>query len=399
MQEKLVILLHSDDLTHPSYAVLTSPATVTNVVEHADPDVLSDIAKDRAVIVIVPSEDVLITTVTLPKMNRSRLLQAIPYALEEQIIDDVESMHFAAGDYRANEALPVVVVTRTKMSEWLALLHSWGIMPDSMIPSVFALPLSAGNWTAQVNQVAMVRTGESSGFACDIDNLDEMLTLALAVNETPQTILLESSRSQPLTLTLPVTIDQHQVTATHLLEVMATQAAVAAPVNLLQADYQNKKTRQMPKLTSLLKIGVYMLAAWLLMLFLYPVVSFAILDKRAAAIKDQIAVIYKRQFPSASSVVAPRERMQQKLNKLSSDFGENHLLFMMANVGKGLAKSSGVTLKRMDYQSNVMTLEITAASSEIFSTFTDALMQQGLKVKQQNANLNGARVNATLQIE
>jgi general secretion pathway protein L len=399
MQEKLVILLHADDLTRPSYAVLASPATVTNVVQHANPDVLSEIAKDRAVIVIVPSEDVLLTTVTLPKMNRSRLLQAIPYALEEQIIDDVESMHFAAGDYRANEALPVAVVTRTKMSEWLDLLHSWGVMPDSMIPSVFALPVSAGNWTAQVSQVAMVRIDENSGFACDIDNLDEMLALALAVNEAPRMILLDECDTQPLILTVPVTVEQHQVTASQLLEVMAAQVAVAAPVNLLQGDYQNKKTRRMPKLTSVLKVGVYMLAFWLFMLFLYPVVSFAILDKRAATIKDQIAVIYKRQFPSASSVVAPRERMQQKLNKLSSDFGENRLLFMMANVGKGLAKSSGVTLKRMDYQSNVMTLELSAASSEIFSTFTDALMQQGLRVKQQNANLNGARVNATLQIE
>ena len=62
-----------------------------------DAAALAEAALDRINIVIVPSEDVLVTTVTLPKMNRSRLLQAIPYALEEQVIEDVDTMHFAAG--------------------------------------------------------------------------------------------------------------------------------------------------------------------------------------------------------------------------------------------------------------------------------------------------------------
>ena len=38
-----------------------------------------------------------------------------------------------------------------------------------------------------------------------------------------------------------------------------------------------------------------------------------------------------------------------------ADIGENHLLLMMANIGKGLSKASGVQLKRMDFQNNVMT--------------------------------------------
>src|SRR3990167_3804199 len=152
-------------------------------------------------------------------------------------------------------------------------------------------------------------------------------------------------------------------------------------------------------MTNLIKAAAYMGAIWLVLMFLYPVVSFAILDQRTRDVKTQITAIYKRQFPNSSSVVAPKERMQQKLNKLNSDLGDNHLLLMMANVGKGLSQSSGVTLKRMDFQNNVMTLEISAASSDIFSSFTDALAQQGLHVKQQNATLNGTRVNATLEIE
>lgn len=399
--QKLVILLHADDLARPSFAVVDDAGQVVQAVVRGDAALLAEAGKDRIAIVIVPSEDVLLTSVTLPKMNRSRLLQALPYALEEQIIEDVETMHFAAGEYHADTELPVIVTARTKMQEWMTLLQSFGITPDSMIPGIFALPYSESVRHGCVNDVAAVRTGTAAGFACDKTNLEEMLTLAVSAAESaPQEIELMSLHAS-LSLTLPVSVRQSQVSAEQMLEKMALQAISTQSVNLLQGDFQNKKSRGfgMPKMTNLLKVAAYLGMAWIAIAFLYPVVSFTILDQRAKDIKTQIAAIYKKEFPNASSIVAPKDRMQQKLNKLSSGVGDNHLLMMLANIGKGLSQASGVTLKRMDFQNNMMTLEISAASSDVFSNFTDVLSQQGLRVKQQNANLSGARVTATLEIE
>lgn len=399
MQKRLVILLHAHDLAHPSWTVLDTQAQVTQSVERGDAAELSAIAHDRVVTVIVPGEDVLLTAVTLPKMNRSRLLQAIPYALEEQVIDDVETMHFAVGPYQADALLPVVVVARDKMSEWVALLQSWSVSPDAILPSMLALPVLPDAWSVQVSDVAVVRMGVASGFACDTANLHEMLTMALSTLETPTQIQVEIGQHEPTNLVLPVPVQERKVSLEHLLEVMAAQVAEAPLINLLQGDFQNKKTRRMPKLTNVLKVSAYLLVVWVALLFLYPVISFGILSQRDSEIKSQIASIYKKQFPGSSSMVAPKERLQQKLTKLTADFGENHLLLVMANIGKGLASAPGVQLRRLDFQNNVMTLEISAASSDVFSAFTDALTHEGLRVKQQNANLSGARVSATLQIE
>ena len=397
--QKLVILLHAQDLTHPSWVVLDAAGQVLQTVLHGDPVTLSAEAKNRTAIVIVPAEDVLLTSVTLPKMSRARLLQAIPYALEEQIIEDVETMQFAAGEYHANEKLAVAVTSRAKMSEWTALLKSFAITPDVMIPAIFALPCSEGIWHACVNDVAAVRTGVASGFACDKINLAEMLSLAIAnADLLPQEIAFTNIHGT-LQLSLQVAVQEKIITSEQLMESMAQQAAVMPPLNMLQGDFQQKKARGMPKMTNLIRTAAYLGVAWLALMFLYPVISFAILDQRARDIKSQIAVIYKKQFPNSSSIVAPKERMQQKLNKLSSGISDNHLLTMMANIGTGLSQASGVILKRMDFQNNVMTLEISAGSSGVFSDFTDALTRQGLQVKQQNANLSGAHVSATLEIE
>lgn len=398
--QKLVILLHADDTAHADWAIVNEAGDVSQVVMKGEVAALAEAALDRINIVIIPSEDVLVTTVTLPKMNRSRLLQAIPYALEEQVIEDVDTMHFAAGEYHANEALPVIVVSRTKMAEWMTLLQSFNIKADVMMPGIFALPTAENTWYAHVNDVAIVRTDLVSGFACDQKNLAEMLALAFeAAAHKPQAIEVLSSQHAPLSLSLPVKLTESNATAEAQFEIMARQAVKETPVNLLQGEFQNKKARGMPKMTSLVRTAAYLGIALLALLFLYPVVSFIILDQRAKDIKGQIAVIYERQFPNSKSIVAPKDRMQQKLNKLNSNLGEDHFLLTMANIGKALSQSSGVTLKRMDFQNNVVTLEISAASSDIFSSFTDAMMQLGLHVKQENANLNGAHVNATLEIE
>lgn len=400
MSEKLVIVINAHTPAQPAYVVLDQQRQVTKLVLQCDGSELGQVAHGREVIVIVPAEDVLLASVTLPKMNRSRLLQAIPFALEEQIIEDVDTLHFAAGDYRPNEPVPVLVVARTKMNDWMSLLRSWQVTADIMIPATFALPVVPHEWHVLANHTVIVRTGVDAGFACDKENATELLVMSLeGLSLPPQRIRVENANPEPLVLVLPVTVEQTQITQEKQLEIMAFAASQSAPVDLLQGDYQSKKTRHLPKLTSMLRAIVYLAAAWLALLFLYPVVSFGILDRRAADLNSQLAVIYKHYYPDATNMAVAKDRLQQKLNKLTSGVGENKLLSLMASIGKGLTQASGVQLKRMDYQNNVMTLEIAANSSQSFSLFTDALGQQGLRVTQQNANLNGARVSATLQIE
>ena len=54
-------------------------------------------AESDEVIVFVPASDVLLASTTLPKQSRQRLQRAVPYALDEQYMYDIESFHVAAG--------------------------------------------------------------------------------------------------------------------------------------------------------------------------------------------------------------------------------------------------------------------------------------------------------------
>ena len=49
------------------------------------------------VIVLVPGVDVVLTSAVVPSRNRQRIMSAIPYMLEDQLAEDVDSLHFAIG--------------------------------------------------------------------------------------------------------------------------------------------------------------------------------------------------------------------------------------------------------------------------------------------------------------
>lgn len=399
--EKLIIYLHAHDLEHPSWAVLDAENVVRESAAHDNAEGLAQIAQEKDVYVIVPMEDVLLTETKLPKMTRSRLAQALPFALEEQLINDVDVMHFAPGTQTEEGNLHVAVVAKEKMQQWLALLQHWNIKADVLTPSVFALPVMSDIWHVAISDMVVARTSTYIGFACDHNNLSELLSIAIATSEKlPQQINLlnYTSHSWAANLTGPVTINENFNHSVKFIVDAAHDIVKAPLINLLQGAYAVKKSK-LPQLGKVWTLVSYLAVAWAALLFFYPTISYFFLSHKLHAIDEQIVDIYKRNFPQATSLVAPKLRMEEKLQKLNAQIGENRFLLLVGYVGKGMQETQSIKLKRLDFQNNILTLELTAGSSDDFSAFTDFLTRQGLSVKQQNANLTDTRVSATLQVE
>src|SRR4029079_10299250 len=103
---------------------------------------------------------------------------------------------------------------------------------------------------------------------------------------------------------------------------LARTASAKTSLNLLQGAYAVKKSR-LRQTGKFWKLIPYFAAAWIGLLFLYPAVSYFILKQRVTQTETQIAAIYKREFPQASSLVAPKLRMEEKLHQVTSQLGEN----------------------------------------------------------------------------
>jgi general secretion pathway protein L len=93
----------------------------------------------RPVIVLVPSTEVLTIAVDLPMRGGASLNNALPYALEEQVAVDIDTMHFAAGDKRESGLRPVAAVSRELLDAWIEQLDNAGIQPWKMVPEDYGL--------------------------------------------------------------------------------------------------------------------------------------------------------------------------------------------------------------------------------------------------------------------
>src|SRR3982750_1699390 len=104
---RVIIDLHSLEPLQASWIVLDPQGNIEHTAAHSHLDLLPPQAKKTHVTLIVPAQDIVLTAATLPKLNRQKLLQALPFALEDQLIDDIHELHFAAAEYQSDGTLPV----------------------------------------------------------------------------------------------------------------------------------------------------------------------------------------------------------------------------------------------------------------------------------------------------
>ena len=103
----------------------------------------------RRVCGLVGGADVLLAEPEVPVKAGAKLQQLVPYALEEHLAEDIEDLHFAVGKRSAeSNRVPVAVVTRALLDEWLSIVRGAGIEPDAVYADSELLPQNPGQAVA-----------------------------------------------------------------------------------------------------------------------------------------------------------------------------------------------------------------------------------------------------------
>jgi len=89
----LLIKINAVD-ANPEYALLGKKQKEDSFTP-SDWKTVRSHARGRRVLLIIPNEDVVLTSVKIPSKNKKQLLQAIPFALEENLAEDIEDLHFS----------------------------------------------------------------------------------------------------------------------------------------------------------------------------------------------------------------------------------------------------------------------------------------------------------------
>lgn len=121
------------------------------------------------VVALVPGEHVSLMAVDLPAARRRDRLAALPWAIEDMVIEPFSQLHLVLGPEISPRRHLVAVVRHRVMREWRDILRAAGLARCPMIPDVLALPVaSPGCWSVLVDrQRVLVRGDGETAFAVD----------------------------------------------------------------------------------------------------------------------------------------------------------------------------------------------------------------------------------------
>ena len=113
MADTLLIHYKPCDVQNVSWVFVDEHGKLTSKLSHGPLSDISALAKGRRTTILIDSSCVNLESVNVPSQNRQRQLQAVPFALEDNLAVDIEDMHFALGKKQSNDLLPVISITKT----------------------------------------------------------------------------------------------------------------------------------------------------------------------------------------------------------------------------------------------------------------------------------------------
>ena len=143
------LLLHYDPARpgQATWSHVNNQGELTSRITSGSLDDAAVVAEQHKVVVLLDSTNVHLNQVQLPTSNRQKMLRAIPYALEEQLAEDIENFHFVIGNTDPNYGTPVAGIRKDTLEALLATFHQAGIKIDAIIPDAICSPAAPDQWS------------------------------------------------------------------------------------------------------------------------------------------------------------------------------------------------------------------------------------------------------------
>src|SRR5258708_29817774 len=340
-------------------------------------------APAEEVIVWTPAAETLFLRARLPTRSAAKIVQALPFALEEQLIDPPERLHFAFA-HEADGALAVAVTRRERTEGWLAALATAGLAPTHLAPVTLSVPLAERAWTlAFVDGEIVLRSGARAGLGGPAElRPPAWLHAALAEARTeasgPERILL---------IDAPADLDcaaWREALGLPLESMRPGDASVpAAPLDLLQQHYAPRA--RLAALQRACIPAAVLLAAWVFATLALDAVEWARLSRAAAAAEEEMSALLLKSFPETRAILDPAEQMRRGLEDLGARSGvaaPGDMLFLLSRAAPVIERESRVRVQGIEYAERALVIRVAASEADAESV-ARALRARSLDVEVQ----------------
>ena len=376
------------------------------------------VGRSAKVVVLAPATQILLAEPELPPGSGVKLARAVPFALEEQLTEDIDQLVFALGKRRPAGGTPVAVVSRSVLDQWVADLNAAGIEPAAIYPDMSLLPQNPGQTVLwfENGRLAVRRPGMLP-FAVELTPVTEALIVAgviadplagnaLAAELEPrplENVILYATREDwsQVQSEIEGLMDHFAALKIQLLPDgplpwLARDLAATDAVNLLQGDYA-KNTGYGVRFERWRTAAA--LAACLLVIHVAAQAYTLHRAKRDTALLDtEIADVFAAVMP-AEPLRDARRQMQSRLDRIRhAGPGPQHFLRPLQTLSGAIAEAPATTIDALSYRDESLDMKVTAPSLAALSQLSQSVGKQGLTAEIQSSTPMGSGVEAHMQV-
>jgi general secretion pathway protein L len=386
MSDWFLLRLSSSAGGSPEWVIADSAGRLLPVAE-ADDASLASLAAGRQVALVVPAADVSLFAAQLPAGNEARLLQLVPFALEEQVSEDLERLHFAVGTRDGETGqVSVAVADREHMQQWLAQAAALSVQPRAMFAESDLAPRLPGHVTMLLDGDQLVLRNDG-GRPVDFPADDPALALSTLLGSDA-----DLAGVHLVVYASPVDWSYHQHAVEQLRERLASfnvqlfsgglmalfaqGIAASAPVNLLQGAFKP----QVPGASTWLRwrAAAALLAGLVLLHAAGSLWELRTLGKQSAELNESVERAYGAIFPGQKPGPAPRRVLDARMKAVTgAGSPKGELMSFLSALAAARQNVPVATLESMQYKPGTLQLKMSAPTSGELEQFSQALRSGG----------------------
>ena len=313
---------------------------------------------------LVPARDLLHTDIHLPTRKRSQMIQALPFAMEDQVGSDIDTLHFALGALTTGGEAAVHVVSRDRMDQWSDAAKGINLRLLRICSDLYLVPYREGEWSLLIQgERTLIRTAADQGSELATSALQILLQDLYEVtnkDKRPERIVIYSTDSGGEFLT-PVfadtEVEYHPISSIREVMTPASLKSLGRSINLLQGEYgQNQRLGKI--------VGPWRFAAMLLLLIsLFYAADWLLIHQQRQELDQKLAnaveELYRQTFPDARHIVNPRVQMERHLQSLSQPSQQNGFSRLLVRIAQPLKDLSGAKIDNLRYRPGEISLNLT----------------------------------------
>ena len=330
----------------------------------------------------LPVEAVTACAVNLPTQKARWLRQSLPFAVEEQLADDVEQMHLALGPALADGRHRVFAVQRT----WLAA--SAGAGRGRGQGAGFAacrcrLPAGRGQLPVLAGRALVARRQRRRTPACGSEDWPVLRDSC----PPPQRAFAAQEVAPPEGVEVQALAGNPHVWLSE--QPLGTDLAQAE----FAARQQSSQWRRWRPLLGL--VGL-----WLVLQWGFTLVQAWQLQREGDRYAAQSAELYRQLFPEDRKLINLRAQFDQHLADSASSGGEGQLLGLLGQAATVIGGEPTVSVEQLDFSAarGDVALQVRAPGFDVLERLRSRLSESGLAVQLGSASRDGSTVSARLVI-